>query len=116
MWTNVHRSNKESKQKVPMTTEAHGFDLMDVVKVLGVDQVDRATYPFAKSSCCFLVRTLDKSLLFEAKSASERERVVRSLKLLVSRLGSQLLAGDQRFFAEFFTSTFGGPGEAPELF
>ena len=99
-----------------MTTEAHGFDLMDIVKVLTVDKVDRSLYPFAKPLCCFLVKTLDKSFLFEAKSASERERIVRSLKLLVSRMGSQLLVGDQSFFTEFFTNSFDGPGEEPELF
>ena len=117
MWTKVQRPNEKSKRNVPMlTTKAHGFDLVDVARVLAVDSVDRVHYPFAKPSSCFLVKTLDKSILFEAKSASERERIVRLLKLVVARLGSKLIVGDQSFFSEFFYSMHDGPGEAPEFF
>ena len=112
MWHLVQR-NKKSQRKITLpTTGAVSFDLVDVARVLAVDTVDRKLYPFAKPASCFLLKTIDKSFLFETKSAPERERIVRLLKLVVARLGSKLIVGDQSFFEEFFI-TGDGPGEAP---
>lgn len=117
MWHLVERnSTKKFKRKIALpTTGAVSFDLVDVSRVLSVGTIERKYYPFAKPSSCFLIKTLDKSFLFEAKSADERERVVRLLKLVVARLGSKLIVGDQSFFEEFFVTMPDGPGEAPDF-
>ena len=114
MWQSIHRKKlSRSNMTVPKSGIA-SFDLIDVSRILAVDRVDRKQYPFAKALNCFLIKTMDETLLFETKSKSERERIVRTFKLLVARLGSKLIVGDQSFFDEYFiSSTESGPGEVP---
>lgn len=118
MWVDRHKTKSKNRVSVPHTKNVASFDLIDVARVLAVDSVDRKKHPFAKPSSCFLVKTLDKSILFETKSAAERERLVRMMKLVVARLGSKLIVGDQSFFEEYFFMGLpeSGPGEAPALF
>jgi len=118
-WHVVQKNSSKSKRKAALpATQSLSFDIIDIARVLAVDNVDRKQFPFARPSSCFLVKTLDRSYLFEAESGPERERLCRLLKLLVARLGSKLIVGDETFFEEFFIANMpaDGPGEAPEFF
>ena len=109
MW---HRVRRDS-YAIP-ASDVSNFCLVDVARVLAVETVDRKLYPFAKPPSCFLVKTLERTFLFETKSAAERQRFVRLMKLCVARLGSKLIVGDQSFFEEYFvTNMEHGPGDAP---
>lgn len=114
MWQSVHCTKSSHSSLAVPKSAMTGFDLIDVSRILSVDKVDREQNPFAKASHCFLIKTMDESLLFETKSKSDKERVVRLFKLLVARLGSQLIVGDQSFFDEYFVSSSDiGAGDAP---
>lgn len=78
--------------------------------------VDRDIFPFCKTNHAFYIKTLDQSLLFEANSKCERDRIVRTLRLVVARLGSLLLTNNDRLADEyfaFFDQGYLGPGEEP---
>jgi len=87
--------------------------LLDIHRILPVEHLDRRLYPFAKIQHCFLVKAMDQTLLFEASSKVERDRMVDSLKLCVARLGSLLLSEDDGLMDEFFAGMEHGPGEQP---
>ena len=87
--------------------------LLDIHRILPVENMDRRIYPFAKVQHCFLVKAMDQTILFEASSRIERDRIVDSLKLCVARLGSLLLSEDDGLMDEFFAGLEHGPGEQP---
>ena len=115
MWHSVERKKSNGRVSIPNIKQVSGFDLVDVCRVLNVETLSRDLYPFAKPASCFLVKTLDAAYLFEAKTKAERERLVRWLKVTVSRLASKLIVGDESIFEEFWSSGIpeGRPGEAP---
>ena len=85
--------------------------MLEIQRVLETDKVNRELYPFAKAQNTFTITTLSETVCLEASSKSERDRIVRLLKLLVARFGSQLVTGDYRV-EEFFTMLGNGPGGA----
>ena len=91
-------------------------ELLDIVRVLEPNKVDRTKYPFVKKSCCFSVHTVSDSFMFEAVSQVEKEKLVTGLKLSIARLGSKIVMGDESVFEEFF-SPFGDvdPGKPPPI-
>lgn len=97
------------------TPKMHHVDLLDVHRILNVATlVDRSKHPFAKNSHCFFIKTIHDSFTFEASSVSERDRIVLSLKLVISRLASMLIISDLAMVDEFFLTMDGkGPGEEP---
>jgi len=74
-------------------------------------------HPFAKKRNTFLIKTLDRTVMFEC-SSGERYRIVESLKMAVARLGTLLLLRDDELIDEFFaggeSEHHQGPGEEPE--
>jgi hypothetical protein len=98
------QSGLTKKALSPVTFEPpHSLDLLDIVRIVDVDGVDRTRHPFLKCPHAFRIRTVqDQSLVFEARSAMEQVRIVRSLKLLVARLGSKLVVHDETVLDEFF--------------
>jgi hypothetical protein len=98
------QSGLNKKALSPVTFEPpHSLDLLDIVRIVDVDGVDRTRHPFLKCPHAFRIRTVqDQSLVFEARSAMEQVRIVRSLKLLVARLGSKLVVHDETVLDEFF--------------
>ena len=98
-------------------SETCSLDLLDVHRILAVQQLDRNRHPFARRRHTFEIRTIHESFLFEASSSSERDRIVRGLKLVIARLATQLIVSDPHMADEFFlTSGQHGPGEEPVLF
>lgn len=94
------------------------INLMDIARILPAtsEAMDRKRFPFCKAKHAFFVKTLDQCLLFEANSSGERDRIVKSLRLVVARLGSLLLTNNERLADEFFAFVDQGhlvPGEAP---
>ena len=92
-----------------------GIELLDITKILKMEETDECV-SFAKASHCFIVKSIyHEEFCFEAKSRSERNRIVDSLKLLIARFGAQVLTGDSQVYYEFFWTGDGAPGEAPDL-
>jgi hypothetical protein len=53
-------------------------------------------------------------MMFEASSEAERDRIVESLKLTVSRFAAKIIVQDKKVMDEFFSSFLSAvPGEAP---
>lgn len=93
-----------------------GIELLDITKILKMEETDRCSESFGKPSHCFYVKSIyDDEFCFEAKSRSERNRIVNSLKLLIARFGAKVLTGDAQVYYEFFWTTEGAPGKAPNL-
>jgi hypothetical protein len=59
----------------------------------------------ALQSRMFYIQTLDSTMMVEAGSRAERDRLVNGLKIVVARLGSFLLCNDDRLLDEFFLTT-----------
>lgn len=94
----------------------NGIELLDITKILKVEETRGINLPFAKASHCFLIKSIhDEEFFFEAKSRRERDRVVSSLKLLISRFGAKVLTGDPEVYYEFFWMNEGAPGQTPDL-
>lgn len=122
LWHKVERKRSNRHVALPNAKQLSGFDVVDVARVLAVDSLDRNHHPFAasKPEACFLIKTWEGSKngscwLFEAASKPERERIVRWMKLVVARLASKLIVGDNSLFEEFFAMGMPetGPGGAP---
>jgi len=93
-----------------------GIELLDITKILKMEETDRCSESFGKPSHCFYVKSIyDDEFCFEAKSRSERNRIVNSLKLLIARFGAKVLTGDPQVYYEFFWTTEAAPGKAPNL-
>jgi len=92
-------------------------ELLDILRVLEVNEIDRKKYPFAKNCSSLMIETLSQTLFFEAESAVARDKLVVGLKLVIARLGSKIVTGDESVFDEFF-SPFGNvdPGRPPSMF
>jgi len=87
------------------TATPHDIELLDIVRVLKPDSIDRDEYPFAKLKNSFILHSSaeEQVFLFECTSEQERDRFVHGLKLLVARLASKIIVGDEKVFDEFFT-------------
>ena len=93
-----------------------GIELLDITKILKMEETDRWSQSFAKPSHCFYVKSIyDEEFCFEAKSRSERNRIVNSLKLLIARFGAKVLTGDPQVYYEFFWTAEAAPGKEPNL-
>lgn len=112
VWKAVHRTPVLRRHM--FRPEIHSVPILDIHRILEVEKVDRLAHPFARTSNSFLIKTLDRTLMLEAPSQTERDRIVQSLKLLVARLGSMLLIKDDQLIEEFFAGMETcGPGEQP---
>eukprot|EP00978_Attheya_sp_CCMP212_P033560 scaffold135859_cov63-Attheya_sp.AAC.3 len=114
MWVPAHEGKLEKKQLNISEKMPEAVQLLDVCRVLAATEVDRDLYPLAYKARSFFVETISDVFLFEAESASERDRFVHGMKLVIARLASQLIVGDSQVYEEFFTP--GGeyfPGEEP---
>jgi hypothetical protein len=85
-------------------TEVSCINLLDIYRILPMESIDRKVHPFLKLQCSFVIKTHDRTLLLEAKSSSDRDRIVKGLRLCVARLGSMLLTNNDGLSEEFFLS------------
>jgi hypothetical protein len=96
-------------------TEPHKLDLLDICRIHPADTIDRTRHPFAVARKSFIIETQSESIMFEAQSIEECERIVYGLKLVIARLASLLMLRDVRAAEEFFGAAVSQvPGEAPE--
>jgi len=95
----------ESKQHSWRSTclVPNSMEILSMVRIIKPKNLNRLHYPFAKTNLAFLITCHDgKSHLFEARSSRERDIFVFGLKLLVARLASKILVGDESVFTEFY--------------
>jgi hypothetical protein len=107
VWKSLHKSNRKVAYQ---RSEVKSLDILDINRILNVEKLDRSRHPFAKTRNTFIMKTLqDETFLFEASSASERDRLVHSIKLMVARLGSMLVVKDDAVLEEFFIGVTPNP-------
>jgi len=109
------REHEGEMQRLGLSTPSlESLELLDISRILEVNRINRKLYPFAKRKSCFLIESLDRKMMFEASSESERDRIVNGLKLLVARFASKIIVQDRDVLDEFFTSYLSAvPGDAP---
>jgi len=117
LWKAKPRLDSESQSNnVCQKFCLQGIELLDITRILKMDETESFSQPFAKPSHCFIIKSIhDEEFCFEAKSRSERDRVVSSLKLLIARFGAKVLTGDPQVYYEFFWMNEAAPGKAPNL-
>lgn len=114
VWRPVKEHEGERLRLGLSTPCLESLELLDISRILEVNRINRKLYPFAKRKSCFLLETLDRKMLFEASSESERDHIVNGLKLMVARFASKVIVQDREVLDEFFTSFLSKvPGEAP---
>lgn len=114
VWRPVKEYEGETKRLGLVTPSLESLELLDISRILEVNRIDRKLYPFAKRKSCFVVESLDRKMMFEASSESERDRIVNGLKLVVARFASKVIVQNRDVLDEFFTSFLSAvPGEAP---
>lgn len=101
---------RRSKAVSSMAKTSNSIDMLSVCRIIKCDRLrngmDRSKYPFAKSSCSFIIRTNDKGdFLFQASNMEERDDIVCKWKLVVARLASLAITNDGNALSrEFFRS------------
>ena len=116
MWKPKPRARNGGVVDNETVVSIRGIELLDITRIMNIHNVNRKHYPLAKTGNSFLVKTIDnEELCFEAKSSSERDRLVYSLKVAVSRFGALVVTGNFNVYNEFFAIEGGVPGEAPDL-
>ena len=79
------------------------IDILDISRVRELSGAERQDFPLANRRTSFVIATSDHlTYIFEAKNTEEKDRITLGLKLLVARLASLIIVGDQRLFADFF--------------
>jgi hypothetical protein len=106
--------NRRPFKKSYQNLEVQCINLLDIQRVLTLTKVDRKRHPLVKPSCCFIVKTLTKSLLLEASCQQQRDGIAESLKQCVARLGSMILVDSDELQEYFAGGAIMGPGEEPE--
>ena len=109
-------NTKKKKKNLP----CHSIDLLDVHRILPVTsspQLDRYRFPLAKAKHCLWIKTVHTSLLLEASSIHERDRIAWGLKLTIARLAMKVICSDPTMADEFFlkpTEDYLEPGNEPK--
>ena len=115
-WIWKAKTQIDGQSNVLQNVCLHGIELLDITRILKMEETDRCIRSFAKRSHCFFIKSIyDEEFCFEAKSISERNRIVNSLKLLIARFGAKVLTGDPQVYYEFFWTNDGVRGKAPDL-
>ena len=116
IWKAKPRLDADGQSNIQQKFCLRGIELLDITRILKMEDTDRGSQSFAKQSHSFFVKSIhDEEFCFEAKSRTERDRVVSSLKLLIARFGAKVLTGDPQVYYDFFWTNDAAPGKAPEL-
>ncbi|GKY97621.1 hypothetical protein MPSEU_000720500 [Mayamaea pseudoterrestris] len=109
-----YESQSATKRRTEQT-DPQKLDLLDICRIHTADTIDRQRHPFAVARRSFLIETQSDTLVFEAQTPDECERIVFGMKLVIARLASLLMLRDGRAAEEFFGAISANvPGEAPE--
>lgn len=81
---------------------AVAIDILDVQRILKLDEIPREEYSLAKTTDSFLLKTIHGNYCWQASSSFERDRLTKLWKLTVARFGSMLITGDDDGMEEFF--------------
>ena len=104
MWKSKLCSNDNTRQNEDMLG-INAVELLDITRVLKMDQIDRCRNPFAKPLHCFMLKTYrGEELIFEAESQAERDRLVFSMKMVIARFGAKVIGQDDTVYEEFFAT------------
>jgi len=116
IWKAKPRLGAEGQSNVRQKFCLQGIELLDITRILKMEETERGSQSFAKPSHSFFVKSIhEEEFCFEAKSRLERDRIVSSLKLLIARFGAKVLTGDPQVYYEFFWINDAAPGKAPDL-
>lgn len=79
--------------------------LLNVCRVLPLDDIDRSKYPLARASHSFVIRLVHgEEFVFEAASEKDRDAIVSRWKLVIARLAMLAVFEDiDAMSSEFFT-------------
>ena len=104
VWRTAHQKTRGKKGCASNADEpTTSIDILDISRVRELSGAERKHYPLANRRTSFVIATSDHlTYIFEAKDTQEKDRITLGLKLLVARLASLIIVGDQRLFADFF--------------
>jgi hypothetical protein len=106
MWRETYIPDIDHHRKLSDSCRApSALDILTMVRILIPTKLDRTAFPYAKLDHTFTIKTSTGESLhvFEAQSTKERDWFVHGLKLVVARLASMIIVGDDQMFLEFFT-------------
>lgn len=109
MWRETYLPDIDHRKLSASCQTPSSLDILSIVRVLIPPELDRSTFPFAKLDHTFIIKTNKGSDVFEAHSTKERDWFVHGLKLVIARLASMVIVGDDQMFLEFFTSSSHSP-------
>jgi len=87
---------------------AVAIEILDVQRILKLDEIHRHEYPLAKTTDSFLLKTIHGNYCWQASSSIERDRLTDLWKLMVARFGSMLISGDDYGMEEYFVPADAG--------
>lgn len=105
MWRESYQPNLLNHKRLGLSGKSpHSLDLLNMIRILKPTTLDRTMYPFAKTDRTFSILShTNENFVFEAASTEERDWLVHGLKLVVARLASMIIVGDEHMFVEFFS-------------
>jgi hypothetical protein len=93
---------KKDEHKNMESAPTSSFDILDVQRILPLNEIDRSQYPLAKAGNCILLKTVNAVFCWQAASAQERDRLILLWKMSVARFGSMLVTGDSDGMEDYF--------------
>jgi hypothetical protein len=111
MWRENYQPDLLNHKRLGLSGRSpHSLDLLNMIRILKPTSLDRSACPFAKIDRTFTILShTNEQYVFEAASAEERDWLVHGLKLVVARLASMIIVGDDHMFVEFFSPWTSSP-------
>jgi hypothetical protein len=105
MWRETYIPDIDNRKLSSSCREPMSVEILNMVRILTPTELDRTLFPYAKLDRTFTIKLVQESdlLVFEANTIVERDWFVHNLKLVVARLASMVIVGDDQMFLEFFT-------------
>lgn len=111
MWRESYQPDLLNHKRLGLSGKSpHSLDLLNMIRILKPTTLDRTLYPFTKIDRTFSILShTNENFVFEAASTEERDWLVHGLKLVVARLASMIIVGDEHMFEEFFSPWANSP-------
>jgi hypothetical protein len=105
MWRETYIPDIDNRKLSDSCRAPSSLDILSMVRILTPTKLDRSAFPYAKLGHTLTIKTSKgkSPYVFEAQSTKERDWFVHGLKLVVARLASMIIVGDDQMFLEFFT-------------